>query len=142
MARIKVELPEEFLFSTEIAIRIDDINYGGHLGNDALLSLLHEARIRFFEHFGFQELDIEGLGILIADVAIQYLAQGFRGDVLQVWVGLADIGRKGCDVVYLCKHLQTGQEIARAKTGIVFFDRQKQTVARIPQAFLQGLGLE
>ncbi|MFP4393149.1 MAG: acyl-CoA thioesterase [Desulfohalobiaceae bacterium] len=142
MARIKVELPEEFLFCTEIAIRIDDINYGGHLGNDALLSLLHEARMRFFEHFGFQELDIEGLGILIADVAIQYLAQGFRGDVLQVWVGVADIGRKGCDVVYLCKHLQTGQEIARAKTGIVFFDWHKQTVARIPQAFLQGLGLE
>lgn len=140
MARVKVELPEVFLYSTDIQVRIDDINYGNHLGNDALLSLLHEARIRFLQHFGLQELDIQGLGILIADAAIQYKAQAFRGEILRMQIGLADIGRKGCDIVYSCTNLDSGQEIARAKTGIVFFDYQKQQVARIPDLFLQNLG--
>ena len=57
MARIKIELPEKFIFSTEIPLRISDINYGGHLGNDAVLSIAHEARIRFFNKHGFKEID-------------------------------------------------------------------------------------
>ncbi len=44
MPRVELELPERFQFVTEIPLRITDINYGGHLGNDALLSLLHEAQ--------------------------------------------------------------------------------------------------
>jgi acyl-CoA thioesterase FadM len=142
MARVKVELPEELLYSTDIQVRIDDINYGNHLGNDSLLSLLHEARIRFLEHFGLQELDIQGLGILIADVAVQYKAQAFRGEVLRVEIGVIDVGRKGCDIVYSCTKQGSGQEVARAKTGIVFFDPHKQQVVRVPALFLQSLGLD
>ncbi|MCU0364969.1 MAG: hypothetical protein MUE93_04775 [Ignavibacteriaceae bacterium] len=40
MPRIKIETPDKFIFSTEIPIRITDINYGGHLGNDSLLSII------------------------------------------------------------------------------------------------------
>jgi hypothetical protein len=39
MARVKIDLPDKFIFKTEIPIRINDINYGGHLGNDAVLSI-------------------------------------------------------------------------------------------------------
>jgi len=46
MARIKIEIPDKFIYKTEIPIRITDINYGGHLGNDSLLSIIHEARVR------------------------------------------------------------------------------------------------
>ena len=46
MARVEIELPEQFPFATEIPIRISDINYGNHLGNDAVLSLAQEARVR------------------------------------------------------------------------------------------------
>ena len=47
MPRVKVALPATFPFRTEIPVRITDLNYGGHLGNDALLGLLHEARVHF-----------------------------------------------------------------------------------------------
>ena len=47
MARVKLEIPELLPFATELEVRVGDVNYGGHLGNDALLGLLHEARIRF-----------------------------------------------------------------------------------------------
>ena len=60
MPRIKIELPEIFIFKTEISIRITDINYGGHLGNDSLLSIIHEARVRFLKHLDYSESDVEG----------------------------------------------------------------------------------
>ena len=49
MPRVIVELPKKFIFSTDIAVRISDINYGGHLGHDSIISLIHEARVRFLK---------------------------------------------------------------------------------------------
>ena len=40
MNRVSLHLPENFSFSTEIPIRITDVNYGGHVGNDSILSIL------------------------------------------------------------------------------------------------------
>lgn len=70
MAKIKIELPNRFSFSTLIPVRITDINYGGHVGNDTVLSILHEARVQFLNHFGYQELNESGVGLIMKDVAI------------------------------------------------------------------------
>jgi len=142
MPRVQVTLPQSYVFSTEIPLRIDDINFGGHMGNDSVLTLAQEARTRFFNYFGFEERDIDGNGILIADAAIVFKAQAFYKDILRVDLGINDIGRKGCDITYLFTNKDSGQEIIRAKTGIVFFDYSKQQVVRIPPIFLQRLGLE
>jgi acyl-CoA thioester hydrolase len=61
MARIKLQLPEKFVFETTIKVQIGDINYGGHMSNDAYLKLAHEARIRFLETQGWSEKDVDGL---------------------------------------------------------------------------------
>lgn len=141
MSRVQVNLPQNHVFTTEIPLRIDDINFGGHMGNDAVLTLAQEARTRFFNHFGFEERDIDGNGILIADAAIVFKAQAFYGDILRVDLGITDIGRKGCDITYLFTNRESESEVVRAKTGIVFFDYGKQQVVRIPPIFLQRLGL-
>ena len=54
MARIKLTLPERFLFSASIPVRITDLNYGAHVGNDTILSLMHEARVQFLRLFGYE----------------------------------------------------------------------------------------
>ena len=77
MPRIKIEIPERFIYKTEIPIRITDINYGGHLGNDSLLSIIHEARVRFLKNLGYSEANVEGSGIIMIDSAIQYKSEGF-----------------------------------------------------------------
>ena len=69
MARVKLTLPDVCHFQTEVTVRIGDINYGGHLGNDAVLSLAHEARLQYFKSLGYSEIDIEGVGIVLADGA-------------------------------------------------------------------------
>lgn len=47
MSRVGLSLPSQFDFGTELAVQASDINYGGHLGHDAAVSLLHEARRRW-----------------------------------------------------------------------------------------------
>ncbi|GAA4003211.1 thioesterase family protein [Hymenobacter fastidiosus] len=122
MARIKILLPSRFPLTVAIPVRITDLNYGGHLGNDALLSLLHEARVQFLHHAGLRELDAETRqGTIMADVAIEYKGEAFYGDVLHIELAANDLHKYGFDVVYWVKN-QTGKEIARAKTGMLLFD--------------------
>ena len=66
MARIKIDLPEKFSFTTSIPVRITDINYGDHVGNDTILSLLHEARVQFLKTFGYKEMEFEGVGMIMS----------------------------------------------------------------------------
>ncbi|KDE39506.1 MAG: acyl-CoA thioesterase [Nitrincola lacisaponensis] len=135
MPRIKIDMPDNYLFTTEIPVRISDINYGGHLSNDAMLSIIHEARIRFLNQYQYSELDIEGYGIIMTDSAIVYKAEGFHRDTLQIAIAVADFNKYGCDLYYLLTNKQNAKEIAHAKTGIVFFDYQARKVVPVPEAF-------
>jgi len=135
MPRIKIALPEKFIYKTEIPIRITDINYGGHLGNDSLLSIIHEARVRFLNQFGYSESNVDGTGIIMIDSAIQYKSEGFYGDELLIEIAVNDFTGIGCDFVYRLTNKNLKKEIAVAKTGIVFFDYEKRKTVPVPVAF-------
>ncbi len=135
MPRIKLDLPKHFHFSTEMPIRISDINYGGHLGNDAVLSLIHEARIRFLKKHGYSELDIEGTGIIMADAVVVYKSEGFHGDTLTVDVAVGEFQNAGCDFFYKLTNKETGHEVARAKTRIAFYDYALKKTVGVPAKF-------
>ncbi|MFZ6009045.1 MAG: thioesterase family protein [Bacteroidota bacterium] len=141
MARIHIDIPPtfSFLYTTEIPVRVTDINYGGHLGNDQVLSLIHEARIQFYRHLGFKnELSFEGtIGQIITDAALVYKSEAFLGDVLVCQVAVADFSKYGFDMLYLLTNKATGKEVARAKTGIICFDYEKRKVAAIPEVLLR-----
>jgi acyl-CoA thioester hydrolase len=135
MARVKLELPEHFPFSTEIPLRVGDINYGGHLGNDAVLSLIHEARVQFLKAYGFSELDVDGAGIIMADSVVVYRSEAFYGEVMVVDVTVGEFSRVGCDFFYRLSDQDSGREVVRAKTGIVFFDYEVRKTAAVPPKF-------
>lgn len=135
MARIKIELPEQFHFSCEIPVRITDINYGGHAGNDAILSIIHEARMKFFNHFGYSEMQLGGAGIILSDVGIEFKSELFYGDVLVVYVTATEFGKVNFDVFYkLEKKSHAGNIlVALAKTGIVCYNYEKKKIVPIPE---------
>ena len=135
MARIKLQLPEKFIFTTEITVRISDINYGGHLGNDAVLSIIHESRLRFLKNYNYSEMDIEGVGLILSDSVIVYKSEGFYGDILTIEVTAGDFTKHGCDIFFKMTNKKTCKEIVRAKTGIVFFDYNNRKVQQTPEKF-------
>ena len=136
MARVIIELPEHFLFTTDIPIYIGHINYGHHLDNAALIGLLSEARVRFFKSLGYTELDVEGVGIVVADAAMQYKSEAFHGETLIFQITPADFNKYGCDLVWRISDKASGREVARGKTGIMFFDYAARKPASVPPAFV------
>ncbi|KAA9333190.1 thioesterase [Hymenobacter busanensis] len=139
MARIKVTLPEAFSITIELPVRITDLNYGAHLGNDALVSVLHEARVQFLRQMQLTEFDpATKQGLIMADLAVEYKGEGFYGDVLRIHMAATDLHKYGFDVVY---HVQTtaGRDIARAKTGMLCFDYNTRKLAPLPADAAQRL---
>ncbi len=137
MARVIIELPEHFLFTTDIPIYIGHINYGHHLDNAALIGLLSEARVRFFKSLGYTELDVEGVGIVVADAAMQYKSEAFHGETLVFQIAPADFNKYGCDLMWRASDKASGREVARGKTGILFFDYTARRPAPVPEGFRQ-----
>lgn len=135
MARIQIDLPDRFGFSTALPIYVNHINAAGHLDNALLLTLVTEARARFFQSLGYQELDVEGVGIVLADAALQYKSEAFHGETMVVSMTAADFNKYGCDLMWKMEDQASGREIARGKSGIVFFDYGTRRIAPVPDAF-------
>lgn len=142
MSRTRLDLPEHFLFTTDIPLRVSDINYGGHLGNDAVLSLAQEARARFLHSHGWSEKDLAGAGMIMTDAAVVYRSEAFYGDILTIDVAVADLHELGCDFVFRIVNKASGREVARVKTGIVFFDYAKRKPRPMPDAFRKAVNRE
>ncbi len=136
MARIKVDLPDSFSFQTEIPIRITDVNYGGHVGNDTILSVIHEARVQFLGHHGYEELKIEGIGLIMSDAGIEYKAELFYGDKIKVSVAAGEFSKIGFDLFYKIEKISEGKTIlvASAKTGMICYDYGLKKITALPDA--------
>ncbi len=135
MARIKIEMPERVMASFHIPIRIADINYGNHVGNDAFVSIIHEARMQWLKKFNYTELKIEGIGLIMSDLVFEFKNEAFYGDVVEVKLGTGEISRVGFELYYQL-FAKRGNEIillANAKTGMVCYDYEMKKVAQIPE---------
>ena len=135
MPRIKIELPEKFTFSTDIEVRITDINYGGHVGNDRLLSIIHEARVRFLNSFGYSELDCGGAGLIMSDAGIEFKNELFYGETVIASVTAGSISKVAFDIFYKLEKKKGDSPvlIALAKTGMVCYDYRGKKIIPVPE---------
>ncbi len=133
--RLEIPVPETEPFITRIPVRIGDMNYGGHLGNDRYLSVIHEARVQWLNHFGYTELDIEGVGLVMNEAALQYKAEVFYPDTLICHIYCDEIGRAGFRLAYTLISEASGTIAVLAQTGQVFYDYKNKKIARTPALF-------
>lgn len=138
MPRVEIELPERFPFATELEVRVSDLNYGNHLGNDGVLSLIHEARRRYVRSLGSDEIGADGMGFVVGDAAIVYRAQAFYGERLRVEVAAGEFQSRSCAFFYRVGK-EGGVTVAEARTGLVCFDFKAQKAASFPPALLEKL---
>ena len=135
MPRLQLELPERFAFSTDVTVYVGHINVGRHVDNALMLSLVAEARTRYFAALGYIEDAIEGLAVTLTDVLWLYKAEAFHGDVLSVEIVADDYNKYGFDLIYRMTRKSDGREIGRGKHGLVFVDLQQRKVALVPPVF-------
>lgn len=135
MARIKIDLPKEFKFSTNIPVRITDLNYGGHVGNDSILSIIHEARVQFLNHLGYTEMGFAGVGMIMSDVAIEFKNELFYGDTIIASVAVGELTGVSFEIFYRFEKGSSDKKVtvAIAKTAMVCYDYEKKKIAAIPE---------
>ena len=141
MNRIKINIPVAFTFSTVLSVRITDINYGGHVGNDTFLSLIHEARQQFLRSNGYSELNIGGIGLIMADAVLEFKTELVYGDQVKISVAAADFDKLGFDLYYQLE-LISGNEThlaGRAKTGMMCFDYSLKKKMPVPEEVIAKL---
>ncbi len=131
MDRIKISIPETSHFRTLIQVQIGDINYGGHLANDAYLRIAHEARLQMLDHFGWSEMDFEGFSLIMIDAGIQFMSEAFRGDTLGIDISITDLSQRGYNLLYHFRSNE-GKSVAKIRTGMCFFDYTSRRLAVLP----------
>ena len=133
MPRVKLKPRDAYPFQIDIAVRTTDLNYGGHLGNDRLLSLVHEARVAFLESHGFSEIDCGGVSLILADAVINYQAEAFAGDILRFEVAAGEPARSGFRLFYRVTRKTDGAPVALIENGMVCFNYETRKTAPLPQ---------
>lgn len=141
MNRIKISLPDSFQFSTILTIRVSDLNYGGHVGNDSFLVLIQEARQQFLLSHGYEELSIEGVGLIMTDVAIEFKKELNYGDRVTIWVAADGFDKLGFDLFYKLEvtNREETQIAGKAKTGMLCYDYINKKKVAVPQEVLKKL---
>ncbi|MDX1490762.1 MAG: thioesterase family protein [Pseudohongiellaceae bacterium] len=140
MPRVKVNLPEQFLFTMEHPVGISEVNYARHLDSVSMVKIIQEARLQFLASLGFTEANIYGLGMMVTDVAIDYQSESFANDLLIIDVGVDSFNRYGFDIYFQITNTAQDRVVCSAKVGVVFFDFDKHQIAQIPKAFKEKLG--
>jgi acyl-CoA thioester hydrolase len=134
MPRIKIDLPS-FSFETKIPLRITDLNYGNHVGNDTILGILHEARVQYLKKFGLEELKFGDAGLIMSDAAIEFRKEAFYGDTIVASVQAAEFSRASFELYYKLEKEEDGKRVivAMAKTAMVCYDYDAKKIAAIPE---------
>ncbi len=131
---MKIELPNTWKYKTEIMVRVSDLNYGNHLANQNFLAYAQEARLRYFMHYSYTELDFGGVSLIQADAAITYKGEAFYGDILVIELSAVKTGNSAFDVFYKFTNKETGKLLAEVRTAIVCYDYETKKVVAIPPA--------
>jgi acyl-CoA thioesterase FadM len=145
MARVKINIPESKpLFTTSISLRIADMNYGNHLGNDRMLVIAQEVRVQWLQSLGLSELNIGGCGLIMADAMVVYKNEGLYGDLLTISLFSEDISNIAFDLIFsiTVKRQETEINIAQVKTGMVGFDYENKKITPLPFAFKNLLSMK
>jgi acyl-CoA thioesterase FadM len=140
MESVRLEFPEtNIVHRYPLAVRIADMNYGRHLGHDALVSLLHEARAQAFVALGFREWDVAGHPSVVADLAVQYRAEARWPEILEVDTAMQPARRGRLSVHHRLHRPADECTIALARLTLVLLDADTGKPAPLPEAVNEAL---
>ena len=121
-------------------VRVGDINYGGHMGNDKSLLIFHDARIRFLESLGYSEMFIgDNTGIIMSEAHVYFKKEVLLHDILSVDVSVSELSASSFTLSYHVFRQQDGAEVIHGSTKIIAYDYERKRVTRIPEVFLEKI---
>ena len=143
MSSLKHLFPSTFQYACQFPVRITDINYGGHVGNDRSLVFAHEARMQFLQEYGYSEMELDQTSLMLTKATIEIRKELFFGDQLSIAVQALHFTSKGFDLLYKIEKISDGQPVLAAivLTTMLCYDYKNKKVALLPDQVLQRLSV-
>lgn len=140
MERVKLNFPTDaVIHHHSVSVRVTDMNYGRHLGHDALVSLLHEARSQALMAVGYPEWDLAGYHSVVADLAVQYQSEARCPDVLVVETAIPDPAGKALSVYHRVLADEGARLVATARLNLLVMDSTAGNPVAVPAEVVQAL---
>ncbi len=130
-------LPATYPWSVDVPPRFGDLDPLRHLNNAALARFYEDGRVRFIDAIGARTAIEPGHGFVVAEVAIQYLAEGRYPQVVTVSSGLLRLGRSAFSLGHAL--FQDGACIGSAETTLVHVHRKEGGARPLPDALRAAL---
>jgi acyl-CoA thioesterase FadM len=141
MPRTKLAEQPIYEFCYAITLQPRDINYGGHLGVDSLISIVGTARAYIFRSVGLSEINLgdDRTGIIMTDVQVNLKAEGFMFDNLEVHTHIGELTKNGFRFFH--KVTRGDSIVALAEMGFLIFDYAARKIIPVPESCINALGL-
>ena len=123
----------EAIFSHRLEVRFADCDPLGHANNAKYLTYLEQARLRHWQAlWGFGTNLRDEPGVILAHAEIDFRLSARFGDILDVRIGLAAVGRTSFTYDYEIVDA-SGRLIATARTVQVMYDYRASQPIPIPE---------
>lgn len=109
MARVQIDMPEKFVYSTTLEVRVGDLAGGFHLGNHVLISYFNEVLFQFLRDTDLRRLFDRRNIFINSDLALIYKSESNHWDMLKFDMAVTPSGNSGFDLYFRVTNERTGQ---------------------------------
>jgi len=112
---------------TEMKVRFGDTDMLGHVNNASYFTYMEESRIDFLAALGLEQVPL-----ILASARVDFLAQTYFSDLLDVETFVSRIGNSSFDIVNRM-YRSGGQDLVfEGVAVVVYFDYATQRAALVP----------
>jgi YbgC/YbaW family acyl-CoA thioester hydrolase len=139
MPRVILTEQPVYFHEFHVVIKSEHINFAGHLDNGSVIFFAGQAREAMLKDMGFSEGDLgsAGVGIIIAEITVNFRSEGFLDEVLLIESGIGEISGRGFRFFHrICRG---DRLIALAETGAAAFDYSTRKPVPVPEKFVKKI---
>jgi acyl-CoA thioester hydrolase len=139
MSRVILREQDEYEFTYKLGAQIGHLNYAGHIGHDAIIAMVWEARVHLFRALGLTELDLgdNETGIIMTDLGINFKEEAFLFEEVTVESHVGEVGERRFRLFHRIS--KTGRLVALLETGFSTYNYNLRRAVPVPQTFLNAL---
>jgi len=124
----------EYRVFKDIEVRFSDVDLLGHVNNASYLRYMEEVRMEYMEKFmpdSIIKKDIPEVPFVLGDVYCRFFKPAFFRQVLRIFTGVTQIGKKSLVMSYSIIEKQSQQQVAEGSSTLVMFDPKTKTTFAI-----------
>lgn len=123
------------MFSIKYKIKEEDINYGGHVGNERALVFFQMVRIKFFESLGLSELNIgDGIGVIQRNSYVEYNKELFLNDEITIKITKIELEKTKFNFYYEIYNQEEKLAI-NGSTLLLAYNYEEKKLKKVPEIF-------